>query len=224
MSTLSPYPGIEDLLSHDRFGTYLAWADGDRDTAVRLYSLNARLSESFQTPLHMLEVALRNRIHRVMSDGFGEAWFDLPEYQTNPHQPLMLAKARDDLLSARKIVTPGAMVAGLTFGFWTAMLGKEYEALWQTSLHKVASRPNGKGLRRKDFTRPLGPIRLLRNRIAHHEPILYWNLRKHHAAIFELTGWLSPVAAEWCLDHSRFDEVYPPDGIVLMEAIPEPET
>jgi len=62
---------------------------------------------------------------------------------------------------------------------------------------------------------PLAPIRTLRNRIAHHEPIIAWNLPRHYAKIIELTGWLCPSAAEWCEAHSRFREAYPPEGIVL---------
>lgn len=80
------------------------------------------------------------------------------------------------------------------------MLAKEYEDLWQKTLKDIARREDGKGLRRKDFSTPFGPIRMLRNRIAHHEPILHWNLPKHYSAILKMTEWLSPVAAAWCRD------------------------
>jgi hypothetical protein len=106
-------------------------------------------------------------------------------------------------------------VAALTFGFWTAMFGKEFVTLWRTTWYRIGTRPDGKSLGRKDFSRPLAPIRTLRNRIAHHEPIIDWNLPKHYGKILELTGWLSPAAAEWCVAHSRFLEVYPSEGIIL---------
>ena len=35
----------------------------------------------------------------------------------------------------------------LTFSFWTAMFGKEYETLWQTTLHRSGRHPDGQGLR-----------------------------------------------------------------------------
>lgn len=122
-----PYEGIEDTLSADRFGTYLGWAGGDRNRAVALYTLNALLSESMQIPLHMLEVALRNRIHQVMTKAYGETWFDMSEHQLNATQVAMLARARGDLAEKGKDDTPARIIAALTFGFWTAMLGKEYE-------------------------------------------------------------------------------------------------
>ena len=163
----------------------------------------------------MLEVTLRNRINQVMSKKAGETWFDLPDYQANARQVDMLIKAKRDLADGKTGATPSAIVAALTFGFWTAMLGKEYENLWQTTLKDIGRREDGKGLQRKEFAAPLAPIGTLRNRIAHHEPILYWNLRKHYDAILQMTGWLSPVAAQWCQAHSRFDAVYPQGGVVL---------
>lgn len=214
------YPGLESVLSTARWGTYLSWAGGDRERALMLYGLNVELSESFHAPLHMLEVALRNRIDGVLAAAAGEGWYDLPAFQANRRQPEMLARARQDLRDAGKAESPGALVAALTFGFWTALLGKEYEDLWQRTLHRIARRSDGKGLRRKDFTRPLGPLRMLRNRIAHHEPVLHWDLPKHHVALLALTSWLSPVAAEWSRAHSRFEALYPPEGIVLHLSAP----
>ncbi len=210
------FPGLEQTLSSDRFAKYLGWAGGDRNGAIRLYTLNTQLSESLYTPLHTLEVALRNRIHHVMSAVEGEDWYCKHDYQANPVQADMLAKARADLIENNKPETPGAMVAALTFGFWTAMLGREYEDLWQTTLKDIAKRDDGKGLRRKDFTKPLGPIRTLRNRLAHHETVLHWDLRKHYANVMQMIRWLSPVAADWCHACSRFGGIYPDEGIVLL--------
>jgi abortive infection bacteriophage resistance protein len=212
----TPYPGLEDILSAARFDKYLGWAGGNRNRAIELYTLNAQLSESFYTTLHMLEVSLRNRIHWVMSATESETWYDLPKYQANVIQADMLAKARNNLAEAKKQETPGAMVAALTFGYWTAMLGKEYEDLWQTILKAIARREDGRGLRRKDFSHSLGAIRTLRNRLAHHETILHWDLRKHHRNIMQMITWLSPIAAEWCQACCRFNIVYPEAGITLL--------
>ena len=199
------YKDFEQALSLERFGRYLDWAGGDRAKAIELYTLNTRLSENFYTPLQALEVALRNRIHSVMTQARHEGWFHEDGMLLAEKQPDQLAQAIDDIQREGKEATPGRIVAALTFSFWTAMFGKDYETLWQTTLHRIAARPDGKGLKRKDFSGPLTPIRVLRNRIAHHEPIIAWNLPKHYDKIIELTGWLSPVAAEWCTANSRFD-------------------
>lgn len=70
-------------------------------------------------------------------------------------------------------------------------------------------------LKRKSFSGPLTPVRVLRNRIAHHEPILSWDLCKQHNKILELIEWLSPPAAKWCRENDRFPQAYPTGGIAL---------
>ncbi|PZM50167.1 hypothetical protein DOL99_00240, partial [Salmonella enterica subsp. enterica serovar Derby] len=61
------YEALEMALSLERFGRYMDWAKDDRTRAIELYTLNTLISESLYTPLQMLEVALRNRIHVVMT-------------------------------------------------------------------------------------------------------------------------------------------------------------
>lgn len=209
------YEALEMALSLERFGRYLDWANGDRSRAIELYTLNTLISESLYTPLQMLEVALRNRIHAVMTEAVDESWFHEPGLLLGEWQPEQLAKAIQDIEADKKEATPGRIVAALTFSFWTAMFGKDYETLWQTTLHKIGRKPDGKGLRRKDFSGPLAQIRSLRNRIAHHEPVIMWNLPKRYESMVEMTGWLSPAAAAWCQAHCRFLKVYPAEPIVL---------
>lgn len=210
---------LEEALSLERFSKYLAWAEGDRTRAIALYTLNAELSEALYTPLQMLEVTLRNRIHTVMGEAFRPDWYDLAEHQLNPRQVEMISKAKQDLTDERKDHAPARVVAALTFGYWTSMLGGAYENLWQERLNAIARRENGKGLRRKEFARPLTPIRALRNRIAHHEPIISWDLPKQYENIVQLTAWLSPPAAAWTLEHCRFPALYPATGIRLAEGL-----
>ncbi|GAA0574593.1 Abi family protein [Craurococcus roseus] len=208
---------LEAVLSTERFARYVAWAGGDRERAVELYALNTALSEALYTPLQMLEVALRNRFHAVLTVAHGPLWFDQPGLLVVPHQLEQLAKAKAELVDAGRPIEPGRVVAELTFGFWTAFLNTDYESMWQSTLHHAVQRGEGeKGLRRKDLSGPLRPLRELRNRVAHHEPILPWNLRKHYDAILRLTGWLSPAAAAWTREHSRFLAVHPPGRIALV--------
>ena len=215
MSIDPPHPALEDALSLDRFGRYLAWASDDRSRAIELYTLNTRISESLYTPLQTLEVTLRNRIHMVMTEMHHENWFSDDQCILGSRQPEQLKKAIQDIQEQKKDPMPSRIVAELTFSFWTAMLGNDYENLWQSGLNKIAKREDGKGLIRKQLSGPLAPIRTLRNRIAHHEPIIMWDLAKHHANILQLTEWLSPAASKWCRENSRFDQVYPAERIVL---------
>jgi len=206
---------IETALSPERFSRYVTWADGDHERAVELYTLNAKLSEALYLPLQMLEVVLRNRVHTVLAVARHEDWFHDEGMLLLPVQKEQLSKAIADIQEDGRPATAGRLVAALTFSFWTSMLSPAYETLWQTSLHQIARREDGKGLRRKDLSGPLTPIRTLRNRVAHHEPIIQWNLPKHHANIIQLTQWFSPGAARWVRSHSRFDLVHPSERIKL---------
>jgi Abi-like protein len=210
---------LELALSLERFGRYLAWAEGDREQAIKLYTLNTQISESLYTPLQSLEVALRNRIHLVMTEALGgEGWFHQAGILLNDRQPDQLSKAIKDLEAVNKMPTAGRIVAALSFGFWTAMFGPHYEGLWRKALHRIAAKPDGTRLRRKDFSGPLTSIRTIRNRIAHHEPIIAWDLPEIHKKMVELTRWLSPAAAAWCRENDRFDHVYPGERILLANA------
>ena len=206
---------FEATLSLERFARYLEWRSGDYTRALELYALNTQLSEALYTPLQVLEVTLRNRIHTVLTEVKHERWFEDDGFLLLEHQRGRITEAAEQLASERKDPTSGRIVAALTFSFWTAMLAVRYEELWQKTLHDIARREDGKGLSRKDFSTPLSPIRTLRNRVAHHEPIVQWDLPKHYRNILQLIRWLSPAAVEWCERYSRFPEVYPDEPIVL---------
>jgi hypothetical protein len=208
--------GIEAALSSERLARYLAWAAGDQAAALTLYTLNTQLSEALYTPLQVLELALRNRVHVVMAETHGVRWFDEKELLKVAHQRQQLRSALATLKKERKEPTPGRVVAGLTFSFWTAMLSPDYEDLGRATLNGIARKADGRGLARKDLSSRLNPIRILRNRVAHHEPVLHWDLRKHHGWIREVTEWLSPAAADWCAAVDRFPLVFPQDGYTLV--------
>jgi hypothetical protein len=44
---------------------------------------------------------------------------------------------------------------------------------------------------------------MLRNRIAHHEPIFNRNLALDHDKLCGLIGYIEPEATAWVIDHSR---------------------
>lgn len=206
---------FEATLSLERFARYVEWRSGDHARALELYALNTQLSEALYTPLQILEITLRNRIHTVLTEAGHARWFGDDGLLLLEHQRSRITEAAEQIAGEGKDATPGRIVAALTFSFWTAMLGAPYEELWQQTLHAIARREDGRGLTRKHFSRPLSPIRTLRNRVAHHEPIVQWELPRHYRNVLQLIRWLSPAAAEWCERHSRFPEVYPDEPIVL---------
>jgi len=203
-----PLTPLQTAFSHARLGRYLDWSNGNPAAALKLYTLNAQLSEALYIPLQTLELSLRNRIHEAMSHQFGDGWLTDDNQRLHEKQKQKVRRALIELTLNRKAPTPEQVLSTLSFGFWTALLGTDYEELWRTALYNIARKPNGKRVPRKSLSSPLTTIRKLRNRIAHHEPILHFNLPRHHADIRQIIGWLSPEAEQWCAECDRFPALY----------------
>ena len=71
-------------LPEPRFQRYLDYveecssnpSDDQTEIAVKLYAWNTALSATFYGPLQALEIALRNAIHKQMTNAFSETWYD----------------------------------------------------------------------------------------------------------------------------------------------------
>ncbi|MEH6411574.1 MAG: hypothetical protein V7741_13690, partial [Hyphomonas sp.] len=110
---------------------------------------------------------------------------------------LKIEEVRNQLPMERKDQSPGQVIAGLSFGFWTPFFSSSAEGLWRTHLRNIVARPAPAGINRKSFSAPLDRIRPLRNRIAHHEPILHLPLSDLHSEIVGLTTLLHPASEAW---------------------------
>jgi hypothetical protein len=184
-------------------------AHGDRVAAIRLYERNTRFSGALYCSIQGLEVCLRNAIHRSLTTRYGPDWFDRLTGLKYP-LPQKIEAAKSNILDDGKLLTPGRVVAELSFGFWTALLSARYEKrLWVPCLHRAFPHafagpefgPTTSGARRRvnrqDIARRLDGIRELRNRIAHHESIIRRSLDKDFRSIIETTAWICPTTSAW---------------------------
>jgi hypothetical protein len=89
-------------------------------------------------------------------------------------------------------------------GFWRYLLASRYErTLWRTSLYRAFP---GQGRRRAIYTK-LAALHLLRNRVAHHEPVHNRPLERLHADVLLLAGWICPTTRTWMAKHSTVQPV-----------------
>ncbi len=189
---------LSDGLSIDRFQTYLTKA-GTEAAALQLYAWNTAIAAAFHGPLQACEVILRNAVHETLSDAYGATWFDQAAPLQNAERSLVHT-AEGGILVRRNPMTPGRVIAELSFGFWVRLFSNRYDrSLWRTDLAKrFAPRPQ-----RKDLHDQLDRLRTLRNRIAHHEPIFQRNLNDDFNRVVDILMRLSPDTANWVHHHSR---------------------
>ena len=193
--------------SAERFQTYLDLTK-DYASALALYEYNIKLSESFYPALHNLEIALRNNFNLAITKTYGDQWFlnqDLIK-GFNRKEFVNFSKITD-IISKLKSTDSNVVISNLSFGFWVSLLYPNYELeLWRPCLRNIFSHEIK--ITRKELYQKLEGIKLIRNRIAHHEFILKHDLILHHKIIYEILNHLSPELAKWATTLDNFPKVF----------------
>jgi len=180
---------------------------------MELYLWNLRLASAYSEALHWVEVGLRNALSsqwqllrdtRVPS-GY---WFDLklrwfsPWYQPEAERLVRKAVARAGV--RQQGAAPGKVVAELTFGFWTRMLSRHYEAsLWTPAFRHAFPA----GVSRQEVAERFTALHRLRNRVAHHEPLFDGAHLRHWLTVIQVLDWLEPQALSAVMPTLQFDSV-----------------
>ena len=192
------------VISAPRFATYLQATGNDRDRALALYEWNLFLSAAFIVPLHICEVAVRNGVAEALEKVHGATWpwsngflRSLP----HPKRPIDYNPELDLRAVAARQPTTGKVVAELRFAFWEQLFTVGQDSrVWNTHFRTCfpgAPATLSIGQARATAHSDLKGIRLLRNRIAHHEPIFTRNLADDYQRIREMVSWRSQVTARW---------------------------
>lgn len=207
MATTVPEHAIQAALSLARVSTYenasarIPQLPVVAD-ALALYAWNARISAALMVPLHVCEVVIRNAVADALERVYGPAWPWSSGFQRSLPVPTFGYNPNQDLTSvARRFGTTGKVIPELKFIFWQTMFTSRFDKrLWNPHLRTVLPHLDGSKtvsqLRSTVFS-DLDVLRLLRNRIAHHEPIFNRNLADDLAKIDELIGFRCPVTAAW---------------------------
>ncbi|MCF3595779.1 Abi family protein [Rhodobacteraceae bacterium LMO-12] len=202
-----PYPydaatiaSLKESLSEPRFATYLAKASGDEAFAFALYLYNARLAKSFLFPLSVAEVTLRNAVDGVLLQLFGAAWHQNANFRDTVLTPESLG-ALDKAMQRARSNERGKVIAELTFDFWSNLFRNEYASIWRTKAN-IAFPGLAHREGRHEIQILVREINRLRNRVAHHEPILDMNVPDLHSKIIKLVELRCEVTANWMRHHS----------------------
>lgn len=219
---------IERLVSQPRLDRYRPDNKDDLETIVA-YLWNVSLSESLLQGISALEVALRNSIHNAFAAHTGtDQWF----WAILLDKDLKVVNEKWARLAKTLKQPPpsGKVIADLTFGFWPFLFESRYNEFWRNNgdamlnavfPNRPINVPPHQKADRAAILRRLNLFVDLRNRVMHHEPILYGvsqpdlgtpppmiNLDVIHAQIVQTLNWIDPQCALALSFADRFPDVF----------------
>lgn len=174
---------FQTILSSERLQRYVVACDNDTRKSMALYRLNLHLSQEVFTLLSCFEVAVRNAINNVLTQRLGDDWlrdavlpggiFDIPGCRDSAN---IIRKAYTRLLREGKY-THTKLLAEMEFGVWKYMFANpQYRAVGRCLLEIFPNKPRSNAECQYNNTfifNELDGINILRNRIAHHEPVCF---------------------------------------------------
>lgn len=194
---------IEELISEPRLAPYVHASSHLRAQPMDLYVWNSQIAAAFFESLHYVEVGLRNAIDRELQAAFAEGdnpWFSMPILTRESVKRVKDAQRRAGGASPRR----GKVIAELSLGFWWSLFSADYSrTLWQPALQHAFE---GK-VRRQRLHQELDNLRLLRNRIAHHEPIFGRDLDRDWYRLIDMGARIATALAEQVEQTSRVPQV-----------------
>ena len=202
---------ICQTLSPERLAPYLK-ATKTKADALELYKINITLCQLMYLSLNTLEITLRNAIDRILRKHYGEKWLTNGQFPLEDYEAETIQKSLNKLGKRNQYPSQDQLIADLSFGFWQSLFHKRHydEYFWRP--HGKAIFPHAKRKERSIsiIEIKLNAVRILRNRVSHHEPI--W---KRHADLFNtwndiycLVGWINPDVVTWMRQIDKFKKIY----------------
>lgn len=202
---------VSNHLTTNRLESYLNATHGNLDQALKLYMWNSEISAEIFRVLADVEVFLRNAIDRELQKlnvtlGNDMSWLDDLKQFIPPIRRIEIERAKYFVVADGKPLDHPSIVSQLNFGFWRSFLVRwNKDNLWPNALrfafpHSPSRQPE------YIFTR-VRHLHVLRNRIAHHEPIHNRDIAHDFQICMEVLNAISPVIAEWSNQNSRVPQV-----------------
>ncbi|MFW0004458.1 MAG: Abi family protein [Coxiella endosymbiont of Dermacentor nuttalli] len=206
-------------ISHARLSSYRHAFNCTDEEALHYYYWNQVLSSELYILIHNIEICLRNQIHNELSkevsfvnkqnilDNFN--WFDFFDFVVpDPKSPSgkklnqtgeALKKIKKDLVRKDVLISPQNIVSNLEFGKWAYILRtRSYSdgrpINWTKCLAKIFPNLNTSRKKNRDaMNARLEEIRLLRNRIAHLEPVWKFQSKQINGSYVSAPGNLEEI-------------------------------
>ncbi|SCX03236.1 hypothetical protein [Candidatus Aquiluna sp. UB-MaderosW2red] len=174
---------------------------------------NQELGASILEDVSHVELALRNLldsalVERLANQGFCGSWLDDPSGEIRnlggAHLLEKIKSAKLQVVRDKPRVTHEDVLAELTLGFWTALLGKRFLRL-NLDLRGIFLGVNGRSI--SALGDRLARIKALRNRIAHQHRILHRNLQDDFDLVIMVANDIDRRLADFIRKNSRTPEI-----------------
>lgn len=193
------FADFQHILSPERLNRYVVACGNDTRNAMSLYRLNLNLSQGVFTLLSCFEVSLRNAIDRELTARYGVDWlrdsvanggiFDIAGCRDSAR---IISKAYNRL-NHNGEYTHYKLLAEMEFGVWKYMFANpQYRATGQILLRIFPNKPRSSAEIQYNNTymfNELDGINILRNRIAHHEPICFARRQPQIGTVYILNAY-----------------------------------
>ena len=210
-------------LSAERLQAYATSADVDEFDSIARYQWNLALGVALQPGLHFLEICLRNHVFDVSRRIVDESrlkfkavpcWLDANPSLLEQNEERAVENAKAILSEARKPPTVGRLISKLNFGFWLSLCKRPYEqgrasgpALWPALATEGFPFMKKELRTRAKIFHQLDQIRVIRNRISHHEPIWNRDIRHSQQAALESISWMNLGLAKALAEEASVESV-----------------
>ena len=210
---------LVNWVTRERFNEYMVAANHDVEAAQELYEWNVAVSAAFFEVISQVEVALRNAVDKALRplevpesarlEDSGAWWFANPSFLDEKSE-LTYFKAAMDHLGGKekaKLVTRDKVFSSMTFGIWESIFGPSHEQLFRSHLVYAFPNRDRKGFKRGVVHKNVRSLRILRNRIAHHQAIFELPLEERFEQAMDLMRWIDPELEQWIRGLSRVPDL-----------------
>uniref|UniRef100_UPI00404A0DEB Abi family protein n=1 Tax=Flavobacterium sp. TaxID=239 RepID=UPI00404A0DEB len=213
------YTDFASIMTDARMNRYLVACNGNTRKAMTLYRKNLQLTQELFTVISCFEVALRNAIDATVATSLGNDWLKnaVVDGGVFDNSKCRLSKVNiQEALQKTHIYSHHKLVAELGFGFWRFMFAQnQFNATGRIMLNVFPSKPTSTPAIQYNniyIFKQLAQLNIIRNRMAHHEPICFIpgqpikdtiNTRQHYNLILQLFQWMQidESALLYGLDH-----------------------
>jgi len=218
------YNEFTRIMSTPRMDRYLGACNNDTRKAMTLYRKNLKLSQELFTVISCFEVALRNAIDSHYYTIYGNQWLRIFAEPNGLFDTRQTRKSReainDTIAKLRHQYTHSKLVSELGFGFWRYLFGKhQYRIAGRTLINIFPNLPatsQQTNYNAKFIFNELEKVNIIRNRIAHHDPVCFRRghqeistnfVKSRYDLIIKLFNWMNINESELLYGLNKVDKV-----------------